>query len=505
METAKQRRRTEGNMSSTTCKQQEKPAITQGSLVAGESERIENTKTNKRANQQNIDELHDSLFSNGTGISLNGKDGLPLPTVQEFSPELHGIGTDFQKMASQVLKLEPALKPFVKLKLQLFPIDEGTRKGLEEDKHNPHLELTLRARKKISSVLKHLNNKWGNSSVASGDLMLFPYDIQKENIASYRRWTIKDIQTSAADVYAIIGSPIIFRLRYGWFSNLEPRAYHVSSTSLRPDDCSQSKDIQNGWTDTRTVDREQQPCQEYKPVPFDDSSNPIMGKLIPLDKEVEAEDNLIIGNGTALPSGVWADGLTNISIGDLLMEVSQTVDANRCDPMAIESDTFDGAIAAFKFQHQGSGFCTTVPGSSIWDAEETCHAFPFQMIASSSGEVPSSSGKAAIGASTQNDSSNSARLPLQVEAGNPVGVTQEHASQEIVPPDLQPHTQGLDNVASWMTDIHWGDSLGPFDLGISSSRQLIGGDSISLSSLIATSLDAFENCSFFSSDRKVPR
>ena len=29
--------------------------------------------------------------------------------------------------------------------------------------------------KKILSVLEHLNRKWGNSGVASGELMSFPY------------------------------------------------------------------------------------------------------------------------------------------------------------------------------------------------------------------------------------------------------------------------------------------------------------------------------------------
>ncbi|KAK4782915.1 hypothetical protein SAY86_007289 [Trapa natans] len=98
-----------------------------------------------------------------------------------------------------------------KLKLQLFPIDDATRRALEMDKHNPHLELTLSIRKKISSVLEHLNRKWGSSTAANGEIMLFPYGTQRENLMSCTRWTLDSI-CSAADVYAMIGSPPVFRL-----------------------------------------------------------------------------------------------------------------------------------------------------------------------------------------------------------------------------------------------------------------------------------------------------
>lgn len=44
--------------------------------------------------------------------------------------------------------------------------------------------------------------------------MLFPYNTHPDNLVSYRGWTIKDSDTSAADVHAAVGSPAIFRLRY---------------------------------------------------------------------------------------------------------------------------------------------------------------------------------------------------------------------------------------------------------------------------------------------------
>ena len=43
--------------------------------------------------------------------------------------------------------------------------------------------------------------------------MLFPYGIQRENLVNYPRWT-QESTLSAADIYAMIGSPPIFRLRY---------------------------------------------------------------------------------------------------------------------------------------------------------------------------------------------------------------------------------------------------------------------------------------------------
>lgn len=81
------------------------------------------------------------------------------------------------------------------------------------------MELTLRPRKKISSVLKHLVSKWGSSSAALGEPVLFPYRIQ-DSVSTNRRWTLNDDETSAGDVYAAIGSPEVFRLRYKSYSFL---------------------------------------------------------------------------------------------------------------------------------------------------------------------------------------------------------------------------------------------------------------------------------------------
>lgn len=136
----------------------------------------------------------------------------------------------------------------MKLKLQLFPINEATRKALEkvcipilispnspsppsnskgrdyysslpqhilhgQDSHNPHLELTLSGRKRIASVLEHLNRKWGDSDVAYGELVLLPYTANIGDLRSFQRWTLKDT-VAAADVFLSVGSPAVFRLRF---------------------------------------------------------------------------------------------------------------------------------------------------------------------------------------------------------------------------------------------------------------------------------------------------
>ncbi|XP_074302523.1 uncharacterized protein LOC141634131 isoform X3 [Silene latifolia] len=106
-----------------------------------------------------------------------------------------------------------------KIKLQLLPLDERTHAGLEKDGRNPFLELTLSARKKISSVLTHLFNKWGNSSIALGELTLFPFNAVVENLTAFKSWSSRDSGITVGDVHSAVGSPEIFRLRYGWISS----------------------------------------------------------------------------------------------------------------------------------------------------------------------------------------------------------------------------------------------------------------------------------------------
>lgn len=81
----------------------------------------------------------------------------------------------------------------------------------------------------------------------------------------------------------------------------------------------------------------------------------------------------------------WADSLTNISVGDLLSELSHNQDANCVDSplppsspcqrqISFSCDSFDAAIAAHI--NGKNAFQPTVV-SSIWDADEACDAFSF--------------------------------------------------------------------------------------------------------------------------------
>lgn len=102
----------------------------------------------------------------------------------------------------------------------------------------------------MSSVVRHLNAKWGISTEMMGQLMLFPYNTKVEELASCRRWTLNDSTITAREVYGHVGSPSIFRLRseacylcfletltfsfiiylilfsrYGWFSHPQPEMF----------------------------------------------------------------------------------------------------------------------------------------------------------------------------------------------------------------------------------------------------------------------------------------
>ncbi|KAG1370108.1 TSL-kinase interacting protein 1 [Cocos nucifera] len=283
-----------------------------------------------------------------------------------------------------------------KLKLQLFPIDEVTQKGLEQDKYNPYLELILPTRKKIASVVKHLNVKWGCSKSASGDLMLFPYNAHLDNLVSYRRWTIKDSDTRAADVYAAVGSPAIFRLRYGWFSNLEPTTCERPLASLHSEDYLQIKETQIISTTDEKIPQRPASSIENGSACFHNSLNQGIGAPPVLDKSVQAVDKF-----TLLP---WADCLSNISIGTLPSEASLAQNSS-LQQIPITCDSFDAAVACLIARQQTKNQSTQVSHSSIWDAEETCHAFAFQKGTSSNNNDPASSRDAPPPACTQNNSS----------------------------------------------------------------------------------------------------
>ena len=82
-----------------------------------------------------------------------------------------------------------------------------------QDGLNPYLELTLKPRKAMSSVIRHLSQKWGRASAAAGQLHLFPYSQESKIISSGQGWSIEQTTSNAGDVFAALGNPSVFRLR----------------------------------------------------------------------------------------------------------------------------------------------------------------------------------------------------------------------------------------------------------------------------------------------------
>ncbi|MCD7451978.1 hypothetical protein HAX54_014504 [Datura stramonium] len=216
-----------------------------------------------------------------------------------------------------------------KIKLQLFPINKNTRRILEKDGYNPFQELTLSARKKISSVIKHLNTKWSSSSLGLGELLLFPYDINTENIASLKRWSSKDTNVSAGEVYAAIESPAIFRLRYGWFSDLKLKDFEVPDISLPSGMHSQSRGIKRIFAAAMDTANDKVKGAKLKneelskPVCKNEHANVAenqkMALNIPVDHMV---DEIRKQNVPSKMENPWNDILTDLSIGGLLSEAS---------------------------------------------------------------------------------------------------------------------------------------------------------------------------------------
>ncbi|CAH2075964.1 unnamed protein product [Thlaspi arvense] len=191
-----------------------------------------------------------------------------------------------------------------KMKLQLFPLDSRTREGLEKDGFHPYLELTLSSRKKVSSVLQHIHAKWGSSEIARGDPTLYPYD--KPVLASGgHKWTANS-KITTNDVYVAIGAPSLFRLRYGWSSEACDKTDEPPSPPTPRITCFPNEEPQNVITNKTEM------------FGLDNLSS----ENAPPDGPVEsAEKKTNDGSGPTFFS--WDDdGLTSLSIGGLLSEVS---------------------------------------------------------------------------------------------------------------------------------------------------------------------------------------
>ncbi|WOK97027.1 hypothetical protein Cni_G05735 [Canna indica] len=411
-----------------------------------------------------------------------------------------------------------------KIKLQLFPIDEDTRKRLQKDNHNPYLELTLTTRKKISSVVKHLNMKWDSSKLASGELMLFPYSICLDNLVNSRRWTLVDSDITTADVHASLGSPAIFQLRYGWFSNLEQTTCQASPTPASCNILKSDNDCDKNITyDDKLL------CsissKEHELFPMDDSAKDGVGTPFISEETIKNEGEQNDGRSDNMP---WVDCLSNMSFGAILSEVSDTPTVNPCHQLPaqnsnlqqipINCDSFDAAIAAFMARSQSTNPYTRMSHSSILEAEDTCHAFPYAKATSSN-----------------KDPASCRYPPVTVRCDNMRGSQVEQASSDNVCPvpatnlehrgkfdaclepesGLQSHPQDRLsedlNAQSELqtedpcngsnqfggTNLILSDSLGPVEFVAPCSKETNDGETIGLDGLIASSMDAFQNFSIF--------
>ncbi|XP_073044592.1 uncharacterized protein [Primulina eburnea] len=262
-----------------------------------------------------------------------------------------------------ITKLQPPAQlqiPSAKIKLQLFPINESTRLGLEEHGYNPFLELTLSAQKKISSVVRHLNAKWSCSTIARGQLMLSPYSTKSEALDTCQKWTINDNAITAEEVYVAAESPSLFRLRYGWYSNIQHSTNERTPTfngfEAHTDSegkislCSRFMDIRNQQEAKIVEDSE----DVQNLINVSEVSDPVVNEMKVVDAMEDRMDDEVTTDVPAQPTILWDDTFTNLSIGDLLSEISlqgnikdsDLNSINKCimQPIGLLSDISVGAL-----------------------------------------------------------------------------------------------------------------------------------------------------------------
>ncbi|XP_020573144.1 TSL-kinase interacting protein 1 [Phalaenopsis equestris] len=439
-----------------------------------------------------------------------------------------------------------------KLKLQLFPVDEDTRQRIEKGANNPFLELTLSARKRISSVLEHLNRKWGTDTIGSAELLLLPYNIQQGDIARCQRWTIKDADSTAADVHAAVGNPSVFRLRYCWFSGHEPGARLSNSTSAPDsDDYFHSEDIIKrfippGASETThfcctsklvgescngsplpsatsiTEMRAQSDTLKLKDgLPESSGKSPSLNAYRAKEgsgNQAEDMSDPAVRCSSDLLAGEWADSLTNISIGDLLLETSEASSQQNSlclQQTSFSCDSFDAAVAAHSYFPQFSGLGTQAPVVSIWNAEETCDEFSFK--------TSPTLGEKGFNLST-NVSPRVSRDPVDMNSPGLVDRYVEDFKKSRHSNDNPSDEPESDNPSAFsckqepvkdvsLTDLYWPDSLGSLgqlDLDLPFSRYpsqdiCFSERSISQSSfngMMAGCLDLFQSGSRLGTEKK---
>ncbi|XP_062210526.1 TSL-kinase interacting protein 1 isoform X2 [Phragmites australis] len=514
--TVKQKRRAGGVVASSAYKKWERAAMAGVSLVADAAEELERNTINPSL-LCNVDAR--TLTSSAKNLST--ADGISTNHMKEVDPQA------------------PA-----KLKLQLFPINEATRKALEKDEHNPYLELTLSSRKKISSVLEHLNRKWGNSNITSGELILFPYCAHQEELATYQRWTTRDT-VAVADVFLSVNSPSLFRLRYGWFSLVELEA-GVSEISLTHfENCMMPEDIQvkspsgnkacvqKDGTLLSNCIHGKYPCSsKYQSTllhitPSSTGKNaevpeqPTNASPSQFGRQKQVQDDHGM-NRAAISEGEWADTLTDMSVGYLLTEASKGANLDCIGTSSVKNalflenpcsyDSFDAAVAFHASRYQASEQPAHTSHSTIWGAEDTCDEFSFNLSGARKQEGSNTPSSSSPDSDNEVHPSNSEGfqgflqdLAAAEAADNPYN--DDAKDEEELCAESPPRNDGTNELKDQsLADIYWPDSLGPLDLEIPSVRYqaddlLLGDSQNSWNRMMANSLDAFRNLSFFSMDK----
>ncbi|KAK4722001.1 hypothetical protein R3W88_012234 [Solanum pinnatisectum] len=320
-----------------------------------DKENVPSKKATCRIGRQNL-----KAAGECRNISAGENDAtLPLQAAKASCQKLPGRTTCSPVTKGGAAEGSQQLNSCKKIKLQLFPINKSTRQRLEKDGCNPFQELTLSAQKKISSVIKHLNTKWSSTSLGLGELLLFPYDTYTENITSQKRWCSKDTNVSAGEVYAAIGSPAIFRLRYDWFSDLKLKAFEVPDISQPSGMHSQSRgnkrifaaamDSANDKVEGAKLKNEEliKPICNNEHANVTENQNKALN--IPVDHTV---DEVRKQNVLSKMDNPWNDILTNLSIGGLFSEASMpgkiSNSENKLDlqPIQLVSDISTGALLA---------------------------------------------------------------------------------------------------------------------------------------------------------------
>lgn len=518
--TVRQKRRAGGAGACAAYKKWERAAMAGVSLVADAAEELERNMVTQNLSC-NADAT--TLASSPNNVSTVDAD----------------MGTNHMK--------EGDLQAPSKLKLQLFPINEATRKALEKDDHNPHLELTLSSRKKMSSVLEHLTRKWGNSNIACGELVLFPYCAHQEDLATYQRWTTRDT-VAVADVFLSVNSPSIFRLRYGWFSLAELEAGLSEISLTRFENCMIPEDVQvrsseacvqkdgtlpSDFTSERSStnskdqsalllgtpsitgkNAEEEPYSNTSPSQSVDHNQ----EQVPANQAFEVDPQI---DYLAIPELDWADTLTDISVGYLLTEASKAANLD-CEVTSIAKnalfhenpcscDSFDAAVALHASRYQAAEQPAHTSHSTIWGAEEACDEFSFMPATARKQEGLNTSASSPPDSDNEVHSSNSEGFHgfLQDLAGgdtpgNPCA-DDAKAMEELCARSLPQSDNDFGLRDQPLDDIFWHDSLGPLDLDIPPIRSLadefiLGDSQNSWSRMMENSMDAFRNMSFFASD-----